>query len=203
MSDIVLSNTALSNARGIPQAPSEIVASLKRIEDRLDLLHLRPSEVEYLDNPNARGTWAIIINWTEHDARRARIRSGELDPTAAFDYITALPFDCPPDHARAFFEKAVKGSAHLPEARYLLDHVREWNAKQAEKNSQGARELGLEILDANKANPDMAESLGVGTVVSSFGGIETPVTPPAPAKQNFVERMLEAKRRKAASRGVT
>jgi hypothetical protein len=199
MSDIIYSNSVLTDARGIPQAPSDIVQSLKRIDDRLDLLHLRPSEVEYLDNPNARGTWAIIINWTDHDPRRARIQSGELDPTAAFDYIATLPMDCPPDQARAFFEKAVKGAAHMPEAHTLLDRVRLWNEKQAETNAQGARELGLEILDANKANPDMAESLGVGTVVSSFGGLEKREEP---KKLSFVERMLEAKRKKAAQRGA-
>jgi hypothetical protein len=200
MSDIAWSNQVLTNARGIPLAPADIVASLKRIDDRLDLLHIRPSEHEYFDNPQAQGTWAIILNWTEHDPRRSRIRSGELDPTAAFDYLVSIPMDCPIEQARPFFEKAVKGAAHMPEARTLLERSSNWNAKQAERNAEGAKELGLELLDANKANPDMAESLGVGTVVSSFGGLEKPpaAPPPPPKKQTFVERMLEAKRRKAA-----
>lgn len=223
MSDIILSNAVLSNARGIPQAPSDIVASLKRIEDRLDLLHLRPSEHEYIGDPNARGTWAIIINWLGNDPRRSRIQSGELDPTAAFDYICALPFDCPPDQARTYFEKAVKGAPHMPEARYLLDHCTKWNEKQAEKNAEGARELGMEILDRNKSNPVMADSLGVGTIVTSAGGIEKivgdatvapdgtitdqngvhPTPPPEARRQNFVERMLAGKRRAAQARAGT
>jgi hypothetical protein len=203
MSDIIHSNPVLTNARGIPQAPTDIVDALRRIDDRLDLLHIRPAEYEYEGNPKARGTWAIIINWLENDPRRERIRIGELDPTAAFDYIVALPIDCPLDQARAFFERAVKGAAHMPEARTLLDRCSHWNEQQAQKNMQGARELGLEILDANKANPDMADSLGVGTVVTSAGGIEK--QPPAlpvveVRKPNFVERMKEAKRRKEAQR---
>lgn len=223
MSDIIHSNAVLTNARGIPQAPSEIVAPLKRIDDRLDLLHLRPSEFEYEGNPNARGTWAIIIEWLQNDPRRERIRTGELDPTAAFDYITSLPMDCPPDQARAFFEKAVKGASHMPEARTLLDRCSKWNETQAQKNMEGAKELGLEILDANKANPEMADSLGVGTVVTSAGGFrellkvegdasvapDGTITdangshpPPAARKPSFVERMLEAKRRKREA-GIT
>jgi hypothetical protein len=197
MSDIAWSNQVLTNARGIPQAPSDIVAALKRIDDRLDLLHIRPSEHEFEQNPGSMGTWAIIMNWTDHDPRRARIRSGELDPTAAFDYIVGLPIDCPVEQARAFFEKAVKGAPHMPEAHTLLDRCSKWNEKQQAANQSGAMELGLEILDANKANPVMADSLGVGTVVSSFGGLEKPAEP---KKANFVERMLEAKRRKAVLR---
>jgi hypothetical protein len=143
------------------------------------LLHLRPSEVEYLDNPNARGTWAIIINWTDHDPRRARIRPvSSIRPRRSTTSPT-LPMDCPPDQARAFFEKAVKGAAHMPEAHYAARSRETLEREaQAEKNSAGRARAGARILDANKANPDMAESLGVGTVVSSFGGIEKP-TPSA------------------------
>jgi hypothetical protein len=177
MSDIIYSNSVLTDARGIPQAPSDIVASLKRIDDRLDLLHLRPSEVEYLDNPNARGTWAIIINWTDHDPRRARIQSGELDPTAAFDYIVTLPMDCPPDQARAYFEKAVKGAAHMPESHTLLDRVRLWNEKQAEKNAAGSRSSDCEIGRQQSQSGFGRERLGGGTVVSSFGGLAKPDEP--------------------------
>jgi hypothetical protein len=207
MSDLILSNAVLTNARGIPQAPSDIVASLKRIDERLGLLHLRPSEVEYEGNPQAQGSWAIIIEWAQNDPRRARIRSGEIDPTAGFDYLTTLPFDCPPDQARAYFERAVKGAAHMPEARTLLNRVSEWNAKQAELNAAPIAELAAQIADASKGNPDFAEAVGGGTVVTSAGGIDKPpviTTPPAEVKRaNFVERMLAAKRAKAAARGVT
>jgi hypothetical protein len=135
---------------------------------------LRPSEVEYLDNPNARGTWAIIINWTDHDPRRARIRSGELDPTAAFDYIARYRFDCPPDQARAFFEKAVKGAAHMPEAHTLLDRVQTLEREAGGEEQRRARaSSGSKSWTPTKPIPTWP-SAGVGTVVSSFGGIEKP-----------------------------
>jgi hypothetical protein len=207
----------LTNHLGAPEAPTDVVRGLKAIDERLDLMHIRPSQHEMEENPNARGRWAFILHWLAGDPRRERIKIGELGWDAAFDYIGEIPFDCDVNEARAYFEKCMKRSSHLSEAGTLLDRVREWNTKQMQTNQEEVEELGLEILDRYKGNADFAASLGVGTVVTSAGGLAKPEPTAAQTVQSvvnsavekvmsFPERMRlarEAKKRQTATAGAT
>jgi hypothetical protein len=118
------------------------------------------------------GTWAFVLHWPESDKRRALVRAGQMSGEHDYDFLGAIPFDCPLDQARAYFEKFVtRFPADATNGVQLIrDRVNKWNATTAESNAQDARELGLELLDANKGNADFAASMGVGTVVTKAQG---------------------------------
>lgn len=92
MSAIVL------NLQGTPEPPSQIVAGLKRVHPNLGL--------RYTEGHGGR-SWAFTWTWPDDDARRARVRSHEIPPDAAYDILGYLPLDCPVDQAPNYAERAL------------------------------------------------------------------------------------------------
>lgn len=161
----------ITDLSGKPYAPAEIRSALKAIDERLDIIHVKPP-VGSQGIRQETGTWAYILRWPEDDKRRARIRSGELPIDADYDYLGEIPFDCPVDQARTYFETYVRRfPADVTKGvQEIRERVNQWNVQNQEEVARHARELGLEMLDKYKGDPDVAASMGVETIVTKPAG---------------------------------
>lgn len=170
----------ITTSQGIPVAPSEIRSALKRVDERLDLLHMKPPiGAGGIIQPNL-GTWAFVMRWREDDPRRAMIRRGEMAPDADFDYLGEIPVDCPIDQAYSYFVAHVNRHREGDVAS-LRERVERWNRAAQAQAADATREIAMEALDRLKGVPEVAEALGGGTVVkSSLGGVvREPMSDPA------------------------
>ena len=52
--------------------------------------------------------WAIVWQWSDTDARMARVTSGEIDPATAVDILAHVPLDMTPDQVPGYVEPMLK-----------------------------------------------------------------------------------------------
>lgn len=97
-------------------------------------------------------TFAITIQWSEHDPRREMIQKGHAAATSDWDIICFLPSDCPLEQAYGYLVNGVKSYAasNKDEVRALVAHVHEFNAAQSERNAAPMVDLVGELARAQK-----------------------------------------------------
>lgn len=132
--------TVLTDARGRPEPPAEIVAALQRMDPALGLRFASGSP----------GYWAFTLRWHANDRRHLLIQRQEMSPEDDFDMLGALPLDCPADQAVGYFIDSVKRWNGKEDVTRLLSRVGEWNVAQEQRNLAPALEFAEELLDANK-----------------------------------------------------
>lgn len=133
---------ALTDERGRPVPPSEVVAGLQRIDPALGLRFM-PGGI------NQSGTWAFTLRWRQDDPRREMIRRQEMAPEDDFDALGYLPLDCPPEQAVGHFVASVKRWHGKEDVTRLLSRVDQWNTAQEARNLAPALEHAQELLEAN------------------------------------------------------
>lgn len=110
----------LLNAKGIPEAPTEIVRGLRNLHPSYGL--------RFIDG----GRWAITWEWPEKDSRWSRVRSQEIPRESAYDIIGSLPIDCPVDQAAGYVERAIKAYP-IEEVRKHISRISHWNDVEVPK----------------------------------------------------------------------
>jgi hypothetical protein len=86
----------LFGADGTPQPPQDILRRLRAVDPRLGIKFI----AHVPETP-----WCVTLAWHENDARRERVRCGELAPENAVDVVCRLPRDCSVGDAAAFITR--------------------------------------------------------------------------------------------------
>ena len=91
--------------------------------------------------------WAICEYWRENDARRERIKLGELSPDKAWDVIAYLPLGCSADEVEGYIlREFVRVTDPKQQASDMVDAIEKTNnavkAKHAEAFADEQEEKG-------------------------------------------------------------
>ena len=138
------------NERGTPEPPSEVTTRLKSIHPSLNL--------RFVEGVSSH--WAIELAWGEKDRRWEWVKTGQTDPTGAFDIIGYLPMDCSLNEAPAHIERVFRQFPR-EDVQSLVDRIAKWNVEPAQK---AAEEAFAEVLDS--ANPSSSGGVGIAVEVS-------------------------------------
>lgn len=138
----------LRTATGQPLPPSDIVARLKQVDERLGLEYVAYPTRDY-SNVNLDEHWAITCTWAADDKRRHLVQIGQLPEGSERDVIAFLPIDCPADQAFGYFERNVKQFNGQKSYERILSRVHEYNKKATEENLKETKELAEELIESN------------------------------------------------------
>lgn len=131
-----------------PLPPNEVVESLKRVDDRLELKYVVFRSRDGA-NINLDERWAIILRWAESDKRRLMIQRGDMAPEADYDVLAYLPLDCPADQAFSYFEKGARQFHRREDVERLVSRVQKYNEKNTKDALKETKELSEELIEAN------------------------------------------------------
>lgn len=151
------------NAFGVPIPSPEVEARVRDIEPTMKLRAYRLGEEA---DRTPRIQWAAVMDWPEHDPKRARVQSGELDPAMAFDIVAFLPLDISPAEIPGYLERGLTTMYAGGQRGYvgeMLDRIRAANAKTNEERWYGVIDSAMELFDthASLASPDVIRVGGV------------------------------------------
>lgn len=133
--------------------PTEIIARLKQVDERLDLKLFR---VPMLDGPNVNAIeqWAIVVNWLGDDPRHAMVERGDLGNNR-WDILGMIPLDCSVQDAFSYFEKKAiqhrdkRDIAKMAEraAYYNLDVTKKIKEEYADAAEENVKHNGATLLE--------------------------------------------------------
>ena len=137
----------LLNAYGVPQAPTEIVARLKRISPLLDLKFVAFPSTE----GNVQQWWAVVQDWTEQDNRRANVMDGSVPPDKAFDIIGYLPLDATPHDCFGYITNKLQRMRDHPRIHVdrLLANIDRYNDSVRAEVMRPVEEFADELIKTN------------------------------------------------------
>ena len=113
---------------GVPVAPSEILAGLKRMHPSLGLRY-RAME------------WCVTWEWPETDPRWQWVREGKQDPASAYDTVGRLPLDCPLDQAASYIETALRDYP-VEDVRKIMGRITHYNRVELPREQIAAAMAG-------------------------------------------------------------
>lgn len=138
----------LRDAVGKPLPPTDVVARLKRVDDRLGLEFM---SYPLRDGPNYNYIeyWAITCAWTDEDKRRHLVQINQLPEGSERDVVCMLPIDCSVNEAFGYFEKNVRQFRERKDFERILSRVHEYNETQTQENLRETTELAEELIESN------------------------------------------------------
>jgi hypothetical protein len=132
----------LRDALGRPQPPSELLARLRRFDDRLGLHYTKAA-------------WAITERWRTEDRRWEWVRNGSVPEAMAFDICGYLPINCSLDEAPAYIERELH--SYTPDQYLKLRAaVAHWNDVTQDQQVEEAVRTGIEE-DLTKSGPSLGK----------------------------------------------
>ena len=131
-----------------PLPLTNVVESLRRVDDRLDLKYVVYHHRDGV-NTNRDERWAIILRWSETDPRRVMIQRGQMDPGADFDVMAYLPLDCSPEEAFHYFASSAKQFHRKDDVERLLSRIDKYNEKVTSDAKQSTVDLAEELISTN------------------------------------------------------
>lgn len=130
-----------------PEPPFGLLERLHTLNKRLGLLYFETM-----------GRWGVTFDWDDNDPRRARIQSGEIRSTRAFDLLTILPEDCPLPDVAGFLERSLRQHPNKDVVRSLLSDIEAENARARKEVLKPALEVAEELLHGRGIRTRLAPS---------------------------------------------